>query len=103
MNNLVQFIYESGICLAVLFVLYWLILRKETYFRFNRFYLLGTIAIACLLPLGNLGVSVFSPEASSSRLIPQIVEAIRIPELTTLEGSNHTKAWQPLVLSLIHI
>ncbi|MCJ7718261.1 MAG: hypothetical protein MUO54_17310, partial [Anaerolineales bacterium] len=100
MNNLVQFIYESGICLAVLFVLYWLILRKETYFRFNRFYLLGTIAIACLLPLGNLGVSVFSPEASSSRLIPQIVEAIRIPELTTLEGSNHTKAWQPLVLAI---
>ena len=100
MNSLVQFVYESGICLAVLFALYWLTLRKETYFRFNRFYLLGSIAVACLLPLGNFGLSVFSPEASSTGVLPPLVEAIRIPELTFSEGSNTTWAWRPIVLAI---
>lgn len=100
MNNLVQFIYESGICLAVLFALYWLTLRKETYFRFNRFYLLGSIAVACLLPLGNFSLSVFSPEASSAGILPQMAEAFSIPELTFSEGSAHTRVWQPIALAI---
>jgi len=100
MNNLVQFIYESGICLAVLFALYWLILRKETYFRLNRFYLLGTLAFSCILPLVNVGVSVLAPEAGSSRIIPPLVEAIRMPELRTMEVSAPLKGWQPLILVL---
>ena len=89
MNDLVIFIYESGICLAVLFALYWLFLRKETYFRFNRFYLLGTIVVACMLPLGNLNLFGFGSEVSSLNVIPRMVEAIRIPELTITEGSNN--------------
>jgi len=100
MNNLVQFIYESGICLAVLFALYWLILRKETYFRFNRFYLLGTLTLACIIPLGNFGLSTFSPEINSSNVIPQVVEALRIPEISVSERTIHNQAWQPMVLAL---
>jgi len=84
MDNLVQFIYESGICLAVLFVLHWLVLRKETYFRFNRFYLLGTLVISCTLPLVNVGVSVFDPVTSSSSVVLPLMETIRMPELPDL-------------------
>jgi TonB family protein len=100
MNNLVQFAYESGICLAVLFALYWLVLRKETYFRLNRIYLLGTLAVSCVIPLIHVGVSLSGPEASSSNVILPLLESIRIPELSTLEASGATRAWPLLVLVL---
>ncbi len=100
MNDLLNFIYESGICLAVLFGLYWLILRKETYFRFNRFYLLGTIIIACLLPFGHLNL--INSGASSLGVLPRLVDAIRIPELTTIDGSNSVNvtpnSWQIIMI-----
>jgi len=53
MANFLLFAYESGVCMATLFGIYWIFLRKETYFRFNRFYLLGTIVFSCLIPLVN--------------------------------------------------
>lgn len=104
MNDLMIFIFESGICLAVLFALYWLILRKETYFRFNRFYLLGAILVSCLLPLGHF--TLFGAEASTLGTVPRVVNAIRLPELITTEGSNHVIAspsnWQ-LIIFMIYI
>lgn len=99
MNNLVNFIYESGICLTILFSLYWFFLRKETYFRFNRYYLLGTIVLACLLPLVNLGLSPFGSEGS----IPQMAEAIRLPEVTIAEGAtpqSGNTVWQSVALAI---
>lgn len=87
-NDLIVFIYESGICLAILFAMYWLFLRKETYFRFNRFYLLSTIVIAFMLPLGNL--SLFAPGNGVSTLggISSVAETIRIPAVTIAAESD---------------
>lgn len=103
MNDIVNFIYESGICLAILFSLYWFFLREETYFRFNRFYLLGTLIVACLLPLVNFSQSLFGPETSSLNIFPQMAEAIRLPEVTIAEGATfqagHT-AWQSGFLAI---
>lgn len=69
MNNLVIFAYESGICLAVLFGMYWILLRRETYFRFNRMYLLGSLFLACLFPLGDLSVFDFGQKTSALKII----------------------------------
>ncbi|TFH34347.1 MAG: M56 family peptidase [Bacteroidia bacterium] len=100
MNDLANYIFESGICLAVLFALYWLLLRKETYFQFNRFYLLGTLVVSCLLPLGS--INIFSPEISPQSGILRMLEAIRIPELTIAEVSNHairlSNSWQTIII-----
>jgi len=68
LNDFIVFIYESGICLAVLFVMYWLFLKKETYFRFNRFYLLSILVVAFALPLVNLGVFENSTEYSAFKI-----------------------------------
>jgi hypothetical protein len=37
------FIIKSGICMLFLFGLYWLILRKEKLFIFNRYYLIFSV------------------------------------------------------------
>lgn len=88
LNNFIVFIYESGICLAVLFAIYWLFLKRETYFRFNRFYLLSIVVVAFALPLLNLGVFENSDELSALRGISSFSEAISLPAVTITYGSD---------------
>lgn len=101
-NDFIVFLYESGICLAILVAMYWLFLRRETYFRFNRFYILSTLVVAFVLPLANLGVFENSNEVSALRGISNLSETINIPAVTITEGSeNLSKSsynWQGIVL-----
>jgi TonB family protein len=102
MNELLTYVFESGICLAVLFALYWLVLRKETYFRFNRIYLLGMVVVSCLLPLGQLNL--YSAETSAPGLIPQVANAIHLPELSGAIETTDARAtawnWPGLILAV---
>lgn len=51
MNHAINFILESGISLATLALIYILFLRKETFFRLNRAFLLGSILFSLILPI----------------------------------------------------
>jgi bla regulator protein blaR1 len=90
LNDLIVFIYESGICLAVLFAMYWLFLRRETYFRFNRFYLLASVLIAFTLPLLTLGLFETGNDISALGGFSNVVDTIRIPAATIETGSGST-------------
>jgi len=57
------YLLETGICLSLLYLAYWLFLRKETYFNFNRVFLVGSIALALLVPALHLSLSI--PQGSS--------------------------------------
>ena len=50
MNNAVNFILESGISLSLLAVIYVFFLRKETFFKLNRIFLLGSVLFSVILP-----------------------------------------------------
>ncbi len=54
MTHFVIYLFESGLCLSLLYLAYWLFLRKETYFNFNRLFLVGSISLALALPLFHL-------------------------------------------------
>ena len=103
-NDLIVFIYESGICLAILFAMYWLFLRRETYFRFNRYYLLSTIIIAFMLPLGNLSLFENGNGVAALAGISSVVETIRIPAVTISAGSDTVQSqsnnWQYLAIAI---
>lgn len=60
MNNLVNFIIESGISLSLLALIYILFLRKETFFRLNRIFLLISIVFSIVLPF--LKFRVYDPQ-----------------------------------------
>ena len=51
MNELILFLIESSLILGILYLIYYLLLRRETSFHFNRFYLLGILVFAFVLPL----------------------------------------------------
>lgn len=50
MNSAVNFILESGISLALLSIIYILFLRRETFFRLNRLFLLISLGFSAMLP-----------------------------------------------------
>ncbi|NQU54283.1 MAG: M56 family metallopeptidase [Bacteroidetes bacterium] len=60
MNSVVNFILESGISLSLLAVIYIFFLRKETFFKLNRIFLLGSILFSVILPF--LKFRIFSPQ-----------------------------------------
>ncbi|MDH4272954.1 MAG: hypothetical protein OEW18_13360 [Candidatus Aminicenantes bacterium] len=51
MNSYLLYLAKSGACLALLYGVYWLFLKKETFFAINRIYLLGTAVLSLVLPL----------------------------------------------------
>jgi TonB family protein len=56
MNSLVNFILESGVSLALFSLIYVLFLRRETFFKINRLFLLGSVLFSVILPLIKLRI-----------------------------------------------
>ena len=50
MENIIFYSVKSSLCLGLLYLAYYLFVRKETYFRTKRFILLGMIIISLVLP-----------------------------------------------------
>jgi TonB family protein len=65
MNNFWIYLLQSGIALWFFYAIYWLFLRKETFFSLNRFILLGSVAMSLILPLIRLE-NLFALPASTS-------------------------------------
>ena len=56
MNSFVNYIFESGISLGIFSLIYFLLLRNETFFKLNRFFLLAAILFSGILPLLHLPI-----------------------------------------------
>ncbi|MGB8951625.1 MAG: M56 family metallopeptidase [Candidatus Aminicenantales bacterium] len=53
MNSFIRYLLESGVCLMLFYVIYWAVLKKETYFFLNRLYLVFSVLAALVIPLLN--------------------------------------------------
>ncbi|MDF9800748.1 Zn-dependent protease with chaperone function [Catalinimonas alkaloidigena] len=51
MSSLFIYLLEASGVLLLLYALYWLLLRKETFFSLNRFFLLAIVVFSFLIPL----------------------------------------------------
>ncbi len=61
MSSTVNFLLESGVSLALLASIYLLLLRKETFFKLNRLFLLGSILFSVILPF--LKFRIYDPKS----------------------------------------
>jgi len=57
MNSFFTYIIESAISLTLFYIFYELFLKRDTWFRFNRFYLLFGLVFSLILPLLDFSVS----------------------------------------------
>ena len=74
MSNIAQWIVESSICLIVFYAFYQLILSKETFFQWNRWYLILSPALSITIPLIHMDWS--APTPSTYQPLLQIVAPI---------------------------
>jgi len=56
MNAIIIYLIQTAICLASLYLIYWLFFRKDTFFTANRFYLIGSIILSFILPMFEIPV-----------------------------------------------
>jgi hypothetical protein len=54
MSDSLQYLLESGVCLAIFYFIYWVFLKSETFFEFNRFFLILSIPLSFVIPLVNI-------------------------------------------------
>ena len=87
MEALINYILESGVSLAVLTIVYVLLLRKETFFKQNRVFLLGSILFSILLPFVKLpSVTVLEPVMLPEITVSPYKSIIRILEEYSQSG-----------------
>lgn len=65
-----QYLLESSFCLVVFYIFYYFFLKKETYFQFNRFYLISSAFLSLLIPIINVDFHSASNFAGATQLYP---------------------------------
>ncbi|BAX81878.1 cell envelope biogenesis protein TonB [Labilibaculum antarcticum] len=62
-TGIILYFLQSAICMAFFYALYWLFLKKDTFFRINRVFLLLTLLASVLIPTLEIP---FQPEPKSA-------------------------------------
>ena len=78
MSALLLYSIKSAFVLTLLYVPYTLMLRKESFFRLNRFVLLAILVLSLVLPLCNVS-QLAGDEQPITQVVHQQVEAVSIP------------------------
>jgi hypothetical protein len=111
MEALIIYLVKVNLLISALFLFYYFLLRKEKFFGLNRFFLLGTLALATFLPLipppdnfvqslrqGSAGVRNFLDLYNSIHIITSPFPAGQTPVVHSGSIPDSIKS-----LSLIHI
>jgi beta-lactamase regulating signal transducer with metallopeptidase domain len=63
---MIAYIIKSSLSLIVMFGLYWIFLRKEKLFRFNRFFLIFSLLISLVIPFISVPVNIQNNEVQKN-------------------------------------
>lgn len=93
------YIIKSSIVLAVLYLYYLLVLRRQTLFTVNRFYLLSTLFVAVILPFIRIDLSAPIDSTESVIVLPTVLAYVNTIGNYTPAAATH----EPLInLTLIY-
>ena len=99
MNNLILYLLQSGISLILLYGIYWLFLRKDTFHMVNRIYLVVTVIFSLLFPLLQINLPFDGTEQTTFVVMLDVVTI----SATTLQTSllNHLSTFQ--IITIIYL
>ena len=80
MNNYFIYLIESGICLAVFYLVFLLMFRMDTFFTISRSYILCTIIASAIIPVFNFtNVAAGNAEVAPTAIFSTItIEASKV-------------------------
>jgi TonB family protein len=91
MNFIFAYLLQSSVSIIVLYLIYWLFLKRDTFFTVNRFYLAGSILFSLIFPLFRWNISLNDTNSSYAILLdtvtitPDKVQAAVSTHLTVLK------------------
>ncbi len=104
MNAFFNYLLQTAIALAVFHMLYWFLLRKETFFQINRFYFLAAAIFCLILPAINRAFLPVAHEIPALRVIHDgyvyLNEMFIIDPVTISQGKSILFSWHGVVLIL---
>lgn len=71
--NMPKLLVESSFCMLVFYGFYYLLLRRETFFQVNRFYLLLTPFLALVIPQLNISLPSNQPDQALEIVYPALI------------------------------
>ena len=98
MENWITYIAECALCLALLYLPFWGLLRKDTFFQFNRFVLLAFTVLSFILPWISI------PEITS-QLAPSETISIQLEEINVMISGkvlSENISWKT-ILAIIYL
>lgn len=96
MSETVNFILESGVSLSLLATIYVVFLRKETFFKLNRMFLLGSLFFSVILPF--IKFKIYEPESVMLSEIT-VTPYRNVMEAVTVYGQDLSVSVEQAVLS----
>ncbi|NIO48295.1 MAG: hypothetical protein GTN73_02480, partial [Candidatus Aminicenantes bacterium] len=69
MDNLILYLFEVSVSLALFYSIYWLFLKKETFFEVNRLFLISSVLFSFIVPFINASFIKISSPIASRQLI----------------------------------
>jgi len=96
MSSFINYLMESGISLSLFALVYFLFLRRETYFSINRWFLLISIGFSALLPLLHIPFY-----ASQATMLPEVTVTpyVNLLSVITVYGTELSNVTEHLVLT----
>lgn len=92
MEELIIYLLKSGLITAVFFGIYWLFLKNETFYRFNRHFLLTGIIASLLLPFIKYSYNIDVVVQSNIGLVPVAANVT--------QPTNGLPLWLTIILSV---
>lgn len=96
MTSFVNYLLESGISLSLFALVYFLFLRRETYFNINRWFLLVSIGFSALLPL--LHIPFYTPQATVLAEVT-VTPYVNLLSTVTIYGVGFTQGTERFILT----
>jgi TonB family protein len=88
---MIPYLVQSTVTLIVLYAVYWLFLRRDTFFHVNRFYLVLTLLLSLIMPLFDIRLFLNGPVSPVTILLdtvtitPEKLEKVRSGHLSWFE------------------
>ena len=80
MSGLIIYFIKVILLTGAFYLFYLILLRRETFFRFNRFYLVGSAIVSLVIPLLELNFRI----TENITLVPQFVPDYWLGEVNLL-------------------
>lgn len=103
MHTLVQYLFETSVCLIALYAFYHFFLKKETFFQLNRIYLLSSPFLAFIIPLVNIDLSTAQAAEQLPILYPIVSNANSVQQQLWTQMTEPTPAFQLTLADLLFI